>query len=571
MEDSANFTKLMYEQDRVLKSNEECQKVRDKLKEDYLKLRERLQTLPDNVSEEVMIPVGKVAYFPGRLVHTNEIMVLLGDNWFAERSAKQAIEIIDRRVALVQDQLIELKKEEVHIKSQKEYTDELLGLKEGRGGVKEIHEELPDEDDVPVKGGRRKAHAAKHDQVKLSVKFKDNRELTRELAQDTSRPNADSIDHNELMARLNQLEKEEQEEEERQHEEQMKKIRSGEYSRGKKEDDRGGTGTSQDDINTSRRHVKFNDLNSSNSYSYDSDDEEPSRSGNTIRFSHTPEANQVHRERSASESDLRKTINTPADLFDHFGGKAYSESGEKPLKSILKKDSRSNSTENLKLRPILKTSPEHEPGTPEQISFDDPRPILKTPPDSQGSDRRPGTPEYTLSDDPRPILKSSSLDSQSNLGSFDLDSSDPKPILKFADSQDEIASNLSCESDGDETKSILKTSAERVAEDTMSVEKNYTQPDNVLSSFQDEFRPQRTRNESPKRKTILKNAADSVYGNEKHVSERLSGQNVTRPFGVSEVVERSTTSVVTPTQTATATAANKRPVSRFKASRSSKQ
>jgi len=34
---------------------------------------------------------------PGQLYHTNEILVLLGDNWFAERSAKQAIEIIERR------------------------------------------------------------------------------------------------------------------------------------------------------------------------------------------------------------------------------------------------------------------------------------------------------------------------------------------------------------------------------------------------------------------------------------------------------------------------------------------
>ena len=35
---------------------------------------------------------------PGQLVHTNEVLVLLGDNWFAERSAKQAAEIVDRRM-----------------------------------------------------------------------------------------------------------------------------------------------------------------------------------------------------------------------------------------------------------------------------------------------------------------------------------------------------------------------------------------------------------------------------------------------------------------------------------------
>ena len=30
-------------------------------------------------------------------MHTNEITVLLGDNWFAERSASQAVEIVARR------------------------------------------------------------------------------------------------------------------------------------------------------------------------------------------------------------------------------------------------------------------------------------------------------------------------------------------------------------------------------------------------------------------------------------------------------------------------------------------
>ena len=34
---------------------------------------------------------------PGKLVHTNEITVLLGDNWFAERSASQALDIVARR------------------------------------------------------------------------------------------------------------------------------------------------------------------------------------------------------------------------------------------------------------------------------------------------------------------------------------------------------------------------------------------------------------------------------------------------------------------------------------------
>lgn len=44
------------------------------------------------------IPFSKLAFFPGKLIHTNEILVLLGDNWFVERSAKQSCEIINRRL-----------------------------------------------------------------------------------------------------------------------------------------------------------------------------------------------------------------------------------------------------------------------------------------------------------------------------------------------------------------------------------------------------------------------------------------------------------------------------------------
>ena len=46
-----------------------------------------------------MVPIGSLAFMPGRLIHTNEIMVLLGDNWFTERSAKQAAQIVTRRIS----------------------------------------------------------------------------------------------------------------------------------------------------------------------------------------------------------------------------------------------------------------------------------------------------------------------------------------------------------------------------------------------------------------------------------------------------------------------------------------
>lgn len=69
-----------------------------KFKEDYEALKARLETLPDKISHDVMVPLGRLAFVPGKIKHTNEILCLLGDNWFVERSAKQAAQIIERRI-----------------------------------------------------------------------------------------------------------------------------------------------------------------------------------------------------------------------------------------------------------------------------------------------------------------------------------------------------------------------------------------------------------------------------------------------------------------------------------------
>ena len=52
-----------------------------------------------------MVPISKVAFCPGRLVHTNEITVLLGDGYFAEVSAKTAREIVQHRLEMVEERL----------------------------------------------------------------------------------------------------------------------------------------------------------------------------------------------------------------------------------------------------------------------------------------------------------------------------------------------------------------------------------------------------------------------------------------------------------------------------------
>lgn len=45
-----------------------------------------------------MVPIGSKALMKGKLVHTNEILVCLGAQYFAKYSAKQAIAVCDRRI-----------------------------------------------------------------------------------------------------------------------------------------------------------------------------------------------------------------------------------------------------------------------------------------------------------------------------------------------------------------------------------------------------------------------------------------------------------------------------------------
>ncbi|RKP37070.1 hypothetical protein BJ085DRAFT_27451 [Dimargaris cristalligena] len=70
---------------------------------DYRALADQLSTFSHQLSYDVQIPMGPLAFMPGSIVHTNEVMVLLGDNWFVERSAHQAQAIATRRVAYVED------------------------------------------------------------------------------------------------------------------------------------------------------------------------------------------------------------------------------------------------------------------------------------------------------------------------------------------------------------------------------------------------------------------------------------------------------------------------------------
>ena len=136
-----NFKRLKQEQEAYLQSCNERIANWEKYKNDYIQLRKRIETLPNELNYDIMVPISKVAFMPGKLIHTNEVLVLLGDNWFVDRSAQQACQIIDRRLVGVQNFMDDLIKEKTTLLDQIEISDNLY---QEQGEYVNIEEKLDD-------------------------------------------------------------------------------------------------------------------------------------------------------------------------------------------------------------------------------------------------------------------------------------------------------------------------------------------------------------------------------------------------------------------------------------------
>ncbi|GES80101.1 unconventional prefoldin RPB5 interactor 1 [Rhizophagus clarus] len=95
---------------------------------DYKSLKDTLSELDYETEHKVMVPIGKLAFMPGKLIHTNEILAMLGDNWFVERSTKQAIGIVERRIEMVNKTINDLEVQLVNHRTKIGLTSNILDL-----------------------------------------------------------------------------------------------------------------------------------------------------------------------------------------------------------------------------------------------------------------------------------------------------------------------------------------------------------------------------------------------------------------------------------------------------------
>lgn len=83
---------------KVLQRNAEQTKIFTECRDKYKKIAEELQNLRKELKVNCMVPIGKKAFMKGQLVHTNEILALIGDGHFVKYSAEPAVGLCNRRI-----------------------------------------------------------------------------------------------------------------------------------------------------------------------------------------------------------------------------------------------------------------------------------------------------------------------------------------------------------------------------------------------------------------------------------------------------------------------------------------
>ncbi|XP_038161503.1 unconventional prefoldin RPB5 interactor 1 [Cyprinodon tularosa] len=207
LEDLGGVVRLREEHQKVVKNCESQIQHWKKVLDDYEALRDRLRTLPDQLCYDIMVPFGSLAFMPGKLVHTNEVTVLLGDNWFAKCSAKQAQKIVEHRMKHVGNQLDDVTKTMKNFEARVGFAKELETMSANKGDYVDIREEVGNNDSAITKGKQRIAHKP-NSKPKMDVVFdlKEQDEEDEGKSGDTGSRKG-IISEEELWARLDELER----------------------------------------------------------------------------------------------------------------------------------------------------------------------------------------------------------------------------------------------------------------------------------------------------------------------------------------------------------------------------
>ncbi|KAK7891661.1 hypothetical protein WMY93_023624 [Mugilogobius chulae] len=154
--------------------------------------------------EHEKVPFGPLAFMPGKLVHTNEVTVLLGDNWFANvlQSKPEDRRPQDKHV---KHELDELTKTRKNFEARVGFAKDMEAMSLNKGDFIDIREDVGNNEENVNKGKRRIAHKPKS-KPKLGPVI----DLKEEDEEDEGEVRKSVLSEEELWARLDELEKLEQ-------------------------------------------------------------------------------------------------------------------------------------------------------------------------------------------------------------------------------------------------------------------------------------------------------------------------------------------------------------------------
>ncbi|XP_011208838.2 unconventional prefoldin RPB5 interactor-like protein [Bactrocera dorsalis] len=184
---------------------------------------ENLDRFSKNLTVDVMVPIGRKAYMPGHLIHTNEVLVGHYQNYFSKCSAHKAKEIGEYRIKMAQENLEKLQTESNLWKNKldKPYTEGVFPSKENYEIIEYYDEEKEmiwrEQHKVRVKLAKerekeeRQANISKvpnankaHDSSDINVfKMLEEAELMEELENELERLEIDDISNDTIKELMN--------------------------------------------------------------------------------------------------------------------------------------------------------------------------------------------------------------------------------------------------------------------------------------------------------------------------------------------------------------------------------
>jgi unconventional prefoldin RPB5 interactor 1 len=166
--------------------------------EENKSLSKMVMELPDSVSHRIMVPFGKAAFFPGSLIHTNEFLVLLGESHYAERSAKQTVEVLERRGEFLDEKISSTKAQVADL--QAEHSFVINTADEAKAGLVEIREEYEGSEQIQPNPPSTSSITGEGSQFGFRA------DLEAKASGSNSVGAAHDREHDQLMARLLELE-----------------------------------------------------------------------------------------------------------------------------------------------------------------------------------------------------------------------------------------------------------------------------------------------------------------------------------------------------------------------------